>query len=652
MLLDEDRLKETANAGNPEKNIASIDILHDPEETELRPYEMIYAKYRDELTEELYWRPKNLNHPFRESVRLKLTQILIESPPPDKTNPIKLRQGILKGRITAFFPLHNIPRLNEIKEKWLSPSVLPWQQPFFEIKEYFGEKIGLYFKFMAHYNLWLTGPALIGIPLQIYIVAINNFSSPVQIAFAVFIVIWAVIMLEFWKRKEKMTAIEWGMIGFEDEEVNRPEFKGETKKSLINGQFVMYFPPKQRMVLIAQSSAVIATLILVVIGAVTSIYIIKRALAEPLGSNAQTVASILNSVQISVFNLIYSFVADKLTERENHRTDTEYEDSMISKLFLFQFVNSYASFFYIAFVAPYTPASDDNNDDWEGDCGAPNCMVPLAINLAIIFGTRLTVGNITELALPYILFLRKYAQETAFAQGELLRPEREFMLTNYNIMKSSLNDYAEIAINFGFIALFVTALPIAAFAGFISSLLEVKADAWKLMLIYQRPIPRGAEDIGMWQQIFTIVASVACITNAALSVFTMDVLDKYSPWFRMWFFILFQWICFSIQTIAMALVPDEPQESIIQRARRDFLTEKVILQIPDEVLGGDALLGEDDGEGGEGGEGKEGTKEKPDIKFPIHEYTSTKDGTNYTLTPDIPVPPPAPKKKKLFKKND
>ena len=72
------------------------------------------------------------------------------------------------------------------------------------------------------------------------------------------------------------------------------------------------------------------------------------------------------------------------------------------------------------------------------------------------------------------------------------------MLTKYDIMKSSLNDFAEIAINFGFIALFVTALPIAAFAGFISSLLEVKADAWKLMLIYQRPIPRGVEDIGMW----------------------------------------------------------------------------------------------------------------------------------------------------------
>lgn len=161
-------------------------------------------------------------------------------------------------------------------------------------------------------------------------------------------------------------------------------------------------------------------------------------------------------------------------------------------------------------------------------------MVPLAINLAIIFGrsshllicshhsdhrnqthrgkyhrarralsplhpvSSLQAIPSRSLLFALLLSRRKYAQEMTFAQGELLRPEREFMLTNYNIMKSSLNDYAEIAINFGFIALFVTALPIAAFAGFVSSLLEVKADAWKLMLIYQRPIPRGAEDIGMW----------------------------------------------------------------------------------------------------------------------------------------------------------
>ena len=75
---------------------------------------------------------------------------------------------------------------------------------------------------MAHYTLWLVCPAILGVPIQIYILSIYNFSSPIQIAFAVFIIIWAVIMLEFWKRKEKMTAIELGMTGFENEEVTRP----------------------------------------------------------------------------------------------------------------------------------------------------------------------------------------------------------------------------------------------------------------------------------------------------------------------------------------------------------------------------------------------------------------------------------------------
>ena len=43
-----------------------------------------------------------------------------------------------------------------------------------------------------------------------------------QIGFSVFIVIWAIVMLEYWKRKEKLTALYWGMIGFEKNEVTRP----------------------------------------------------------------------------------------------------------------------------------------------------------------------------------------------------------------------------------------------------------------------------------------------------------------------------------------------------------------------------------------------------------------------------------------------
>lgn len=34
-------------------------------------------------------------------------------------------------------------------------------------------------------------------------------------------------------------------------------------------------------------------------------------------------ASVSNAVQIQVMNFVYSFIANALSERENHRTDTE-----------------------------------------------------------------------------------------------------------------------------------------------------------------------------------------------------------------------------------------------------------------------------------------------------------------------------------------
>lgn len=95
-------------------------------------------------------------------------------------------------------------------------------------------------------------------------------------------------------------------------------------------------------------------------------------------------------------------IAVALTNAENHRTDTQYEDSMIVKLFVFQFVNSYSSFFFLAFIAQNLESSKDVPSNFQGQCGAPNCMEPLSINLAIIFGTRLTLTNFLDIFIPWV----------------------------------------------------------------------------------------------------------------------------------------------------------------------------------------------------------------------------------------------------------
>jgi hypothetical protein len=67
-------------------------------------------------------------------------------------------------------------------------------------------------------------------------------------------------------------------------------------------------------------------------------------------------AGLINAVQMITLNEVYQMVAVKLCDWENHRTDTSYENTLVVKTFAFQFVNSYFSFFYIAFLKHYSEA--------------------------------------------------------------------------------------------------------------------------------------------------------------------------------------------------------------------------------------------------------------------------------------------------------
>jgi anoctamin-10/anoctamin-7 len=456
------------------------------------------------------------------------------------------------------FALHDYEKLYEVSTQWLPFSVLPWDQPFDLMREYFGEKIALYFVFMGHYTYWLMAPAFIGFVLQIaiwyysllltylltysltyllthlltYLLthlltyslthsltylrthlyrAMNDYSAPFLPFYALFMAMWSVFMLEFWKRKEKDFAIRWGTLNFEESEKDCSEFKGQSIKSFIQNGKMRYYPTSTRCINMSQSTVVVVALIAAVVGAVAGIYLMRKSLEHAVGSAAQSITSVVNVVQIQVMNFTYNFIVTELTNRENHRTETDYEDSMITKLFVFQFVNSYASFFYLAFFAQYFGA----------ECGDDGCMTVLALNLAIVYGSRLVTGNLTELFIPYLSYKYRYNKEILTSSAEMSRPEKEFYLDTYDSRKSSLVDYAEVAIQFGYNALFATALPISSFFSLASNFVEIKGDAWKLVNIFQRPVPVAAEDIGSWQTIFLLLTVASVITNGVCIVITM-----------------------------------------------------------------------------------------------------------------------------------
>lgn len=92
----------------------------------------------------------------------------------------------------------------------------------------------------------------------------------------------------------------------------------------------------------------------------------------------------------------------------------------------------------------------------------------------------------------------------------------------------ALMDYAELAVQFGYITLFVVAFPLAPLLALANNYVEARSDAFKLLTQMQRPVPRGAEDIGSWQGVFTTISCIAVVTNSAL-VRIVAVLPCFRP---------------------------------------------------------------------------------------------------------------------------
>lgn len=207
LLVDPKVLQEYASTGDPEKSIGPINMLHDITQSSMWPFDNIYLQFKNDIPQNFYWKRDDMRHPFRSCVRIRIVMTMISAKPPDGSHPIKIRTHLKKKNIAAFYPLHNARRLSKLSEKWFAACVLPWHYPFSDIKvcviflsdilnnvttwlscctqEYFGEKIGFYFRFMGHYTQWLLFPAFAGIPVQLYISVTNDYSTILQVTVAI-----------------------------------------------------------------------------------------------------------------------------------------------------------------------------------------------------------------------------------------------------------------------------------------------------------------------------------------------------------------------------------------------------------------------------------------------------------------------------------
>lgn len=86
------------------------------------------------------------------------------------------------------------------------------------------------------------------------------------------------------------------------------------------------------------------------------------------------------------------------------RTQTEFDDSLTLKIYLLEFVNYYASIFYIAFFKGKFTGYPGNYNRFLGfrqeECGPGGCLLELCIQLSIIMIGKQAMNTILEMLFP------------------------------------------------------------------------------------------------------------------------------------------------------------------------------------------------------------------------------------------------------------
>lgn len=562
---------------------------------------------------------------FRSIDRLKLLQSLI-------SRQVDLHYLAQKEIIHSFFPLKSIyelkgerqftdfrddPNYEDLSKKLLnnlyesSPKGLlnNWGSriafgdlPIYKIRNYFGEKIGLYFAFINYFGKILCIPSFTGIVvfvLQRIYDPEDNIIIIANVLYCIYVSVWATVFIEFWKRKENCLAIKWGQTGYEDDEVPRPQFHGTTRRSPIDDEMDdVFFDPKDRYKYFFLSILITSAFIGIVISAVLGIIILRWQLINNLMFGgfdlAGPICSSINAVQIQIFNFIFTSIATRLNDLENHRTQSDYESSLIIKTYVFQFVNSFFSLFYIGFFKTMTEGCIVSENGQKVRVKGASCMDELYTQFITIF-TISFIKNGLELGFPYIKakhmersFRRTssetfdYRAQTSKSDIEILRDQidKQIQLPAYisRDVDGTLGDYLEISILYGYITLFAVAFPLSGILTFIAVIIETYVDRYKLLHLVRRPLPLGAKNINKWKTILVFNSIATIVTNAAIICFTM-------PTFTNWEsaennkFLVFACFCIFMLLLRAAIafgVPDIPLKYHLILKRHQKIVQKFI----------------------------------------------------------------------------
>ncbi|XP_010540070.1 PREDICTED: anoctamin-like protein At1g73020 [Tarenaya hassleriana] len=498
-----------------------------------------------------------------------------------------------EGVIKQVFPLHDELKRKELLRTWAFDWLDFTHQPIDQIYSYFGAKIGVYFSFLGMYTRWMIFPAVVGFIVQM--VDFGYLQFLVLPIFFISIILWAALLLQFWKRKNaallarwhinhtigpsqgyKFLGMEWSSLPCPKELIKKlGNEKTREKEAYQRYEWFAYFKRFRNDVIV----------ILSIICLQLPFELAYAHLYEVITSDIlKFVLTVIYLLIIEYFNRFGGKISVKLINREINENAEYRANSLIYKVFGLYFMQTYIGIFYHVLL--------------HRNFKTLRQVLIQRLIISQVFWTLM------DGSLPYLKYsYRKYRvrkkkkKETGSSMGKIQfnsRVEKEYLKPAYSasigaeLEDGLFDDFLELALQFGMIMMFACAFPLAFVIATVNNVMGIRTKALKLLVTLRRPVPRAAATIGAWLNICQFLIVMSICTNSALLVCLYDREGKWKIEPGLAAILLIEHILLLLKFGLSRLVPEEPAWVRASRVKnvtqaQDMYSKQLLRTISGEI---------------------------------------------------------------------
>uniref|UniRef100_A0A8C6USC6 Anoctamin n=1 Tax=Neogobius melanostomus TaxID=47308 RepID=A0A8C6USC6_9GOBI len=458
------------------------------------------------------------------------------------------------GVIVATIALHNPEQLKELTQAWYVGNQLA--QPLDSVNSYFGNSLAFYFSFLDFYT-WSLLPLLSWMVESVSgtkIVVDDVDTGPGvngHMVQAVFSMIWSTVFMELWKRRSASLSYRWGTLHLAERFAEpRPGFHGNLGVNPVTGRVEPLFPEWQRDLRMALVSVPVVGLFLGLVIVGMLVFYWGEAQVKQIHQDWDSMwtqallflPSVLHIAYTNMLATVYMTVAQALTEHENHREQSAFDNHLTGKVLVFTFFNCFAVLFHIAFFKQDVPL--------------------LRKRLASLLIISQLINQVTEVVIPFLV--DRFISAPNRVESEDDPQEDKFRNQGtLPVYPGLFAEYIELLVQFGYLSLFSCVFPLTAVLLLINNFTEIRADAYKICKLFRKPFSAPADNMGVWQIAFEVLSFVSVVSNCWLLMLSPQIQadcveGELSCTNVLLLAVAIEHVLILVKVVLSVLIPDEP----------------------------------------------------------------------------------------------